>query len=62
MKFDECKVNKNGELVLLMDGEEHLVEDPSCCDEGKCKCGGLIHFQPVYGGQFRRCDKCGKYV
>ena len=62
MKFDECKVNKDGELIFLMGGNEHLVGDLSCCKEGKCECGGLIHLQAILGGQFCRCDKCGKYA
>ncbi|MHC4216129.1 MAG: hypothetical protein ACYSWP_22475, partial [Planctomycetota bacterium] len=23
-----------------------------------CKCGGIIHWQPIYGGYYFQCDGC----
>ena len=23
-------------------------------------CGGIMHYQPVYGGYYYECDKCGR--
>ncbi len=60
----QYKTNCDDELVFLIDGEEHTVGDSSCCGSfgQECKCEGIIHFQPVYGGIVYRCDQCGKYV
>lgn len=43
--------------AFLMDGTEHTT---GCCDAfGKpCKCGGWMHYQPVYGGYFYECERC----
>lgn len=58
----QSKINRDKELVFFMDGEEHIVGDNDCClsFRKRCKCGGIMHFQPVYGGIFYRCDRCGK--
>lgn len=55
---------KGKELIFFMDDEEHIVSNNDCCSNfgKKCKCGGIMHFQPVYGGIFYRCDRCGKYL
>lgn len=47
---------------FTMDGSEH--EDNAttgCCDGfGKTcpKCGGFMHYQPVYGGYYYECEQC----
>ena len=46
-----------------MDGIEHTVGDDSqCCSPFalKCDCGGILHYQPVWGGQYYECDLCHK--
>ena len=44
--------------IFEMDGSEHY-QDGSCCLELKaCKCGGSLHYQPVYGSYYYKCDKC----
>jgi len=42
-----------------IDGSEHIAGDPQCCDTRRCVCGGIIHWQPVYGGIANVCDQCG---
>lgn len=44
-----------------MDGAEHTAPDAitGCCGSfcSPCpKCGSPMHLQPVYGGQYRRCE------
>ena len=56
--------------ILMMDGSEHTVpgrrtrddEGCDCAVHGKnCpKCGGFMHFQPIYGGQYWECEDCGE--
>lgn len=48
--------------IFLMDGSEHTKGDRDCCGHfGKeCKCGGILHYQPVYGGFFYKCDNCAR--
>jgi hypothetical protein len=49
--------------VFFMDGSEHTKEDETgCCGSfgKKCECGGFMHYQPVYGGQYYKCEQCGK--
>lgn len=50
-------------VVLIMDGEEHTANNETeCCTlMGRAciyGCGGWMHYQPVYGGQFYQCEKC----
>ena len=52
---------KSDTSVILLDGEEHRVGDPGCCSEEACPCGGLMHYQPTYGGYCYRCDLCGRW-
>lgn len=56
--YDDQLKRLNG--MFLMDGMEHYP-DPGCCGAfGKeCSCGGNLHYQPVYGGFYYKCDKCG---
>lgn len=55
---------KSGEEPLFeMDGSEHYLESATgCCSNfGKqCSCGSFMHYQPVYGGYFYKCELCGK--
>jgi len=47
--------------IFTMDGSEHTANDTTgCCDlfGRKCKCGGFMHHQPVYGGYYYECEKC----
>lgn len=43
-----------------MDGMEHIVGDKKCCGQWarKCDCGGIVHYQPVWGGYYYECDLC----
>ena len=46
-----------------MDETEHIVgKDCHCGPESypKCSCGGLKHFQGVYGGFYYECEDCHK--
>lgn len=48
-------------VVFEMDGTEHFNnEETGCCTNwgGRCECGGWLHWQPVYGGYYYKCDKC----
>ena len=54
---------ENNDVVFLMDGMEHTVNNETgCCDQfGKiCQCGGFMHYQPIYGGYYYKCEKCKK--
>jgi len=47
--------------VFMMDGTEHNVGKDCWCDPDenrKCGCGGLRHYQAVYGGYYYQCDLC----
>ena len=51
--------------TFMMDGCEHTIGDPNCCGSfGEActhpKCSGIMHYQPVYGGYYYKCDKCGR--
>jgi len=50
-----------------MDSCEHRRGDPDCCSHEVCDnitddvmCKGFMHYQPVYGGYYYECDKCGR--
>ena len=55
-----------------MDGCEHRRSDPDCCGSfgeiclwsddisPPTECGGIMHYQAVYGGYYYECDKCGR--
>lgn len=49
------------DVIFFMDGQPHAK---GCCDRvgKKCECGGWMHYQPVYGGYFYKCEKCSKEV
>lgn len=52
---------KKDDVVLVMDEMEHTKEETTrCCGSfGKiCKCGGFMHYQPLYDGYFYQCEKC----
>lgn len=46
-----------------IDGMVHTRGDEDCesCRPTPCLrgCSGLVHYQGVYGGLVRECDKCG---
>lgn len=45
--------------TFFMDGINHVIGDEGCCRTGlRCRCGGVIHYQPVYGGYEMECDCC----
>lgn len=49
--------------LFTMDGTEHLREsETGCCGSfgKKCECGGFMHYQPVYGGYYYKCEACLK--
>lgn len=48
-------------FLFFMDGSAHHKEEiTDCCGSfGKtCSCGGFMHYQPVYGGYYYKCEKC----
>jgi len=49
--------DEDDEVLFVMDGTEHSKGD---CDQfGKrCKCGGWMHYQPIYGGYYYKCEEC----
>lgn len=56
-------MSKSEHHVFYMDGSEHEINsETGCCDRfGKtCECGGFMHYQPIYGGYYYKCEKCGK--
>jgi hypothetical protein len=57
---DICRLYGWAPRSFDMDGSEHREGDERCCHgEGRHEgCGGLWHFQAVYGGQFHECDRC----
>lgn len=51
------------DTIFLMDGSPHYkIKDNGCCKiTGKaCKCGGWMHYQPIYGGYYYKCEDCLK--
>jgi len=55
------KQKEGKEPIFCMDCNEHYLEAPSCCCGSfgkKCKCGGFMHYQPVYGGEYYKCEEC----
>jgi hypothetical protein len=51
------------EFVFEMDGSPHFLKESGCCcttETKKCECGGSMHYQPVWGGYYRKCEVCGK--
>lgn len=44
--------------VFELDGAWHEVGDEDCCVGDTCRCGGVVHYQPTYGGYFEGCDRC----
>lgn len=54
--------------VFEVDGYWHEVGSLRCCGGKKCLgCGGVIHYQGLYGehlgrraGSFEECDGCGR--
>lgn len=60
----ETKASDSETLVIFeMDGMPHYRGGEDCCcyTDGKvCKCGGYMHYQPVYGGYYYKCDECKK--
>ncbi|HEC64060.1 MAG TPA: hypothetical protein ENI23_02060 [bacterium] len=56
--------------IFMMDGCKHRRGDPDCCGRGEiCNeltynsnitCSGIMHYQPVYGGFYYECDRCGR--
>lgn len=60
-KYHGIENRKEPPPIFLMDGEEHYLNALSgCCNVfGKqCSCGGFMHYQPVYGGYYYKCEKC----
>ncbi len=59
-KISEKNIDK-----MNMDGEWHDIGNKDCeyCSDHEypieCKCGGLIHEQPIYNGFEHKCDQCG---
>ena len=54
-------VIKKGKQVFYIDGSDHIIGDEDCCGSfaKDCeKCGGIKHYQPMYGGFIYKCDKC----
>jgi len=53
---------KEDKPVFTMDGSNHYLDHEKCCGHfGKtCDCGGYMHYQPVYGGFYYKCEKCLK--
>ena len=55
--------------TFMMDSCEHRRGDPDCCSNfakvcikttNDEVCNGIMHYQPVYGGYYYECDKCGR--
>ena len=52
---------KNNIQTFKMDGMIHKTNSlTGCCDAfgEKCKCGGFMHYQPIYGGCYYKCEDC----
>ena len=50
-------------IVFTMDGTKHAKHEETGCCEGfgkKCLCGGYMHYQPIYGGYYFKCELCLK--
>lgn len=50
-------------IVFIMDGSEHTTnKETGCCDGfgRECSCGGFMHYQPIYGGYYYKCEICLK--
>ena len=73
--METLRMNYYFAKTLMMDGCEHRVGDPNCCgSHGEIcteaalafqsnlatECGGILHYQPVYGGYYYECDRCGR--
>ncbi len=63
MSYMEAEDADIDEKVFNLDGIWHIVGNEGCCWGAcgglkTCKCGGLIHRQPVYGGIMDVCDIC----
>ncbi len=47
--------------LFHMDGTPHYQEAAThCCGQFSkiCICGGVCHYQPVYGGYYYKCESC----
>jgi hypothetical protein len=56
--------DEDGEPAWSFDMDGSLHEAPNektgCCRiEAPCACGGALHYQPVYGGYYHQCERCG---
>jgi predicted nucleic acid-binding Zn ribbon protein len=55
------KEEREPDFIFHMDGSAHYKEEETrCCGSfgKKCKCGGFMHYQPVYGGYYYKCEVC----
>lgn len=57
----EIYESNKDQSLFMMDGSLHFEQEKTnCCGNfGKtCECGGYMHYQPVYGGFYYKCEKC----
>lgn len=47
---------------FMIDGMVHVVGSNECCSpfSKPCECGGILHCEAVFDGEWYKCDKCGR--
>ncbi len=61
MCIEENKLISLQDIIFCMDSDVHTkFITTGCCHTfgKKCKCGGWMHYQAVYNGEYYKCEKC----